>query len=159
MAAKIKLDVSPYSDISVIAICSSMRDYKFIWYLNKYLNLNFYQPEPIVWRHEKLKSNIEYAIFKCKEHHDIVFFNNHNENFHLIPSLATFDFFLVFSENAEKDYIEEWMKKIRKIQGVSILTLLTDKNLKLFSEIMSELEFQEIQRNIEKKSDKNNFFE
>lgn len=154
MAAKIKLDVLPYADISVIAVCAPMRDYRFIWHLNNHLNVHFTQDRPFKWHHKKLKTDFDYAVFRCPEHSDVLFLNNRNENVQLIPNLATIDYFVVFIESTNESDINHWIKEIRSIPGITLLTTLSGKQLDEFRHILSEMEFQEMQRNIEAKKSK-----
>ena len=159
MAAKIKLDVLPYADISVIAVCAPMRDYRFIWHLNNHLDVHFSQDRPFVWHHKKLKTDFDYAVFRCPEHAEVLFVNNRNENVQLIPTLSTIDYFVVFLESTAESDINKWMKEIRSIPGITLLTLLSGKKLDEFRHILSELEFQDMQRSIEAKKLKSKVFE
>ena len=149
--AKIKLDIVPYAEIGVIAVCAPMRDYRFIWHINNHLQVSYTQDVPFNWPHPKLKQTFDYAVFRCSEHPDILVLNNRNENVQLIPALPTIDFFVVFSEEMSDDDATKWMSEIRSIQGITLVTPLSGKNLDEFRHILSEMEFQEMQRNKENK--------
>ncbi|MPM26214.1 hypothetical protein SDC9_72715 [bioreactor metagenome] len=157
--AKIKLDIQPYADISVIAVCAPMRDYRFIWHLNNHLGVHFTQDVPFNWPHKKLKMHFEYAVFRCPEHAETIFMNNRNENVQLLPALSTIDYFVVFSEHPGENELTSWMNEIRSIPGITLTTLLNGKQLDEFRHILSELEYQEMQRNIEAKKIKSKAFE
>lgn len=159
MAAKLKLDVLPYAEISVIAVCAPMRDYRFIWHLNNHLDVHFSQDMPFSWPHKKLKQHFDYAVFRCPEHAEILFLNNRNENVQLFPTLSTIDYFVVFSESPEDAEVDKWMQEIRRIPGITLLTMLTGKQLDEFRHILSEMEFQEMHRRIEDRQIKSNAFD
>lgn len=149
--AKIKLDVTPYAEIGVIAVCAPMRDYRFIWHINNHLLVNYVQDAPFTWPHKKLKESFDYAVFRCPENPEILVLNNRNENVQLIPTLPTIDFFIVFSEEMSNDDATKWMKGIKSIQGITLAMPLTGKNLDEFRPILSEMEYQEMHRNKEEK--------
>ncbi len=157
MAPKITLDIAPFPGICVVAICAPMRDYRLAWHLNNQMDCHFVQEFPLTWSNKKRKTNTDFAVFRCPDNNELALINNRNDNTVLMSSLATIDFFLVFEDAAETKEPDEWMAQLKKIPGVTLVQRLAEPYLSEWQVVLSELEFQAMQRRKDAKENKSNY--
>lgn len=156
MAAKITLDIGPFEqEISVFAISAPMRDYRFIWYLNKSIDYDFIRGEAYIHHVKKQKKDFHFSVFLCNEYLDMLFISNRAENSLLFPKYKGVDFFLIWYRELNDDEAYFWKKSLKSIPGITLAKQIEGDALEDFQTIVAEMEYQQMDRNKDNESDGN----
>lgn len=146
MSPKITLEVIPETEVRVLAVCAPMRDYRFTWLINNTMSNNFMQVAPLQWIAKKSKAAGSFAVFRDENIPGLIIVNNRSENTFLFQAFATIDFFVIFDENETQENADEWKSTLKKMQGITLVTMLPEKHADDFRQVLSELEYQDMQR-------------
>ena len=114
---KNKLVISPFDDIHIIGINSTLIDYKLAYYLNDTLNFNFIRLKEIL-----LDDILPYAFFYYNSGENRNAYNlvslRHKD--HLCVKLnPQIDFLLIVRNPIKDDKLEQLVKSIRTIKDVT----------------------------------------
>ena len=114
---KNKLVISPFDDIHIIGINSTLIDYKLAYYLNNTLNFNFIRLKEIL-----LDDILPYAFFYYNSGENRNAYNlvslRHKD--HLCVKLnPQIDFLLIVRNPIKDDKLEQLVKSIRTIKDVT----------------------------------------
>ncbi|MBN2729397.1 MAG: IPExxxVDY family protein [Bacteroidales bacterium] len=146
MTAKIIFDVGPLQEISVFAISAPMRDYRFIWYLNKSIEPDFIKGEPYIHFNKRQKKEIPFSIFLCQEYSDMFFIGNRTENHALFKQYKGVDFFLIWDRELNKNEASTWKAILKSVPGLTLAKQIEGDALVDFQTIVAEMEYQKMDR-------------
>ena len=151
MAAKILFDIGPLDqEISVFAISAPMRDYRFIWYLNKNTEYNFVKDEPYIYHIRKQKTDLPFSVFLCSDHDDMFFVSNRSENSLLFNKYRGVDFFLIWERELNGEEFKYWKNTLKTIPGLTLAKRIEGDDLESFQTIVADMEYQRMDRREDK---------
>lgn len=114
---KNKLVISPFDDIHIVGINSTLVDYKLAYYFNNILNFNFIRLKEIL-----LDDVLPYAFFyyNAGENRNAYNLVSLRHKDHLCIKLKPqIDYLLVIRNPIKDDRLEQLIKSIRNIKGVT----------------------------------------
>ncbi|MDO8898183.1 MAG: IPExxxVDY family protein [Bacteroidales bacterium] len=137
------LQVSPFDDICIIGISSTVKDYKLAWLLNQNLKLDLKKMQGLALPD---RNNGLFSFYYFDEGENLNVFNlvqNHSEGQRMLQFSLPVDFFLIIRNPIPKNRFEEVMSTIRKTPGVMLVFEIDiDKN-KNIDPMLERIEFHE----------------
>lgn len=137
------LVVTPFDDLTLVALSTPLKDYKLAWHLNETLGLNFKkmagfkadgnQPELYSFYHFDAGENMN--VFNLIQ--------LQNEGIKLIKLPLPVDFLLIIRNSIPEGRREEWLSALRKIQGMGMVVLLDIENFKMLDPLLERIELHE----------------
>lgn len=134
--AKNRLDVSYDFEFDLIAVNSSVKEYKLAWALNKDLHLQLAKQENISIDFSGGKSlsvsnyscETEYQVFRLLKNRAEDFDEKYNA--YLIPELKNFDYFLMVADDSMTFQINPFISTIKRIPFVQFAVSVDTAALK-----------------------------
>lgn len=147
MSGKIVLDASPLQEITVFALSAPMRDYRFIWYLNKSVDIRFVKMEPYIYHNKRMKKEIPFSVFASEENEEMFFISNRSKNTFLLKAYSGIDFFLIWDRSLGTQEIDSWLKSLKSVPGITLVKHVEKGTMLDFQTIVAEKEYQQMDRN------------
>jgi hypothetical protein len=131
--SKLTLKYEPDLDFVLIAVTAPLKDYRFCYKLNKYLNIQFYRLDEL-----SLQSySDEYQIYFSRYHYHLsqsetdfyLLANKGTEGF-LIPEMNKVDFFILIKNFIDNESLDLFINGINKIPEVQVAAEVDPKKLK-----------------------------
>lgn len=127
MMKKQLLHVELEIDFSLVGISCHLKDYRFVWSLNKALHTKFSKTKEFCL-HEKECSFSQYD-YKMELSTAYVFSNRSPQGY-LVSTKPQVDFWIKLNDPYQKDNLELWLKKIREISQVLVAYEEHDEKIK-----------------------------
>jgi len=127
----IKLDVPVEFDFVLLAVISSLKDYRLCFELNKKMKLKFIRQSDLELKDAR-HNRCEYTFFRCrnsKTHEEIILILNKGSNGVLIPEMKNVDYFMLI-KNQPFDAIEKIVKAMNEIDNIGGVYELDPSELK-----------------------------
>ncbi len=136
-----KLKIDNYSLIEdffghsrLMGIVAPIKDYRFCWYLNKILQINFRLNNNIEIELNKKKRQYFFSVFEytekgtTKTHY---LYNNQFDGEYLLPEFRHLDFlWLIKDENMREEELPFLLSSIRSIPAVQLISEMTNEKIK-----------------------------
>jgi hypothetical protein len=118
----------------LIGIVAPIKDYRFCWYLNKILHLNFRVNNNIEIELNKKKRQYFFSVFEYTERGTTkthYLYNNQFDGEYLLPEFKHLDFlWLIKDENMRDEELPYLLSSIRVIPSVQLITEMTNEKMK-----------------------------
>ena len=123
-----KLNFEYERDYMLVGIASHENDYRLSWALNKNLNFNFTKTDDLIINHPKHKIEINYSMYFSNDDSYLNYYliSNKSEKGFLLPKMKNIDFVLKISGDANMDFLNELLKKLKHIDIVITAFLIQD---------------------------------
>ena len=120
---KFILDYEDSDDFEVLAICSHHPDYRLVWNINKFADLELQRSEKLFDFYSKkgdlLSQHIKYEYFDAQFESEYILVKNKEQNSFIVPELEMVDYFLFLT--TPHIYPTESIKK-KLLHSESIVT-------------------------------------
>jgi len=123
-----------FEDTRLLGIMSAVKDYKFCWYLNSSMSMDFRINNDIEIQLTKKKRNYFFAVYEFGEptgslSHFV--YNNQFDGEYLLPEFKHLDFLWMMKGDAVSDEtLQDTINSIRAINGVQLVVELTNEKIK-----------------------------
>lgn len=138
----IKLTDVPDASFELIGISSHENDYRLSWAINSQLNINFNRIDNFSVKDEKTQLRKEFSQYEYNDEEALIkllLLSNRSENGYLLPELKNMDFFIVLLGETDKNYIQNFVKELQKVNIVSIATQIEISSLKSIKKMIFNL--------------------
>lgn len=123
-----------FDDIHLLGIVAPVKDYRFIWHINKYLGFSF-----------KMKHEHEISLIKKNRHYyfsvyqytvpgcciDHYLYNNEDDGEYLLPELKHLDFlWLTKGVVTDAEAISDLQRSLKEIPGVQLVNEMTNEKIR-----------------------------
>lgn len=135
---KNKLTIAPFDDITIIGISSTLVDYKLAYYLNTLLRFEFVRLQDI-----PLDQELPYAFYYYNAGENLNAYNlvslRHKE--HVCVKLKPqIDFLLIVRNHITDDRVNQLIKNLRGINGISYAYLMDLEKTPALDVILEHIE-------------------
>jgi hypothetical protein len=136
---KLRLDNSEmvecfFDETRLIGIVAPFRDYQFCWLVNQKLQFDFRTYQDLEIQLEKKKRKYYFTIYNHTEqlgHSQHYLYQNSYDGEYLLPEFKNLDYlWLIKGEIKSDDSFEQLMTSIRTIDGVQLVTEISDEKIK-----------------------------
>lgn len=140
MASKIKISADDlFEDVTLVAIVTPMSDFTLAWNLNNTIHIDLKKMTGIV------NENSEFSFYYYNAGENMNVFNlvqlsNGGQKLLKLPN--HFDYMLIIRNSLHENRLNTWLGAIRKIQNISIVSLLEINN-KILDLFLEKVEFHE----------------
>jgi hypothetical protein len=118
----------------LMGIVAPIKDYRFCWYLNNILQLNFRANNNIEIELNKKKRQYFFSVFEYTERGTTkthYLYNNQFDGEYLLPEFRHLDFlWLIKDENMRDEELPYLLSSIRAIPSVQLITEMTNEKIK-----------------------------
>lgn len=118
----------------LMGIVAPIKDYRFCWYLNKILQIDFRLNNNIEIELNKKKRKYFFSVFEytekgtTKTHY---LYNNQFDGEYLLPEFRHLDFlWLIKDENMREEELPFLLNSIRSIPAVQLITEMTNEKIR-----------------------------
>jgi hypothetical protein len=124
--AKTILKIEFDYDFGLLAISSSIKDYRLCYFINKELGTAFKRIDDLDLYDKEHRKQCSYSIFKCAVEIDnlLYYFISNKSNFAsqlLIPQLKNIDYLIKISGNYSEMILQHWKQKLVKIPYIETI--------------------------------------
>jgi len=108
-------------DFELIAIISSLRDYRLCWQINRLLHLDLTRKSDLEVTDAKKRSYSRFPLFMHDDEINFLryyFIGNKSAGFYLIPELKQVDYFLMLRGDAAGNMKGELLQQLKALSGV-----------------------------------------
>tara|TARA_Y100000589_G_scaffold116586_1_gene110502 strand:- start:14191 stop:14583 length:393 start_codon:yes stop_codon:yes gene_type:complete len=123
--AKKLLRVNLDTSFSLLGISCHLKDFRFAWTINKYLQLDFKKSKP--YTKEKNQEFSHYAQELDLE--TIYLFANKSQNGFIVTKMKQVDYWMLFKNTLDERAKQHYLTKIRDID--SVLAVFEEENKKI----------------------------
>ncbi|MCC6384744.1 MAG: IPExxxVDY family protein [Bacteroidia bacterium] len=127
----IKLDFDPEFDFSLLAILSSLKDYRMCFEISNTVKIKF-KRQPDLELKDARHNRSEYSYFcycNSKSGEEMTLIVNKGSNGVLIPEKKSIDYFLLI-RNVDSETIDEIISRIKEIENVNGVYKLDPSEIK-----------------------------
>ena len=120
-------------DFVLIAVTTSLKDYRICYLINKYLNYNFVKADDL---EVEMGQNPEPVLFSKYTYHwettetDFYFIANKGSDGYLIPEMRKTDYFLMIKNYIDEDDVENMVSVLNKIPEIVAAVKIDPKKIK-----------------------------
>ena len=120
--AKTKIKITETDEnILLYGITTQLNDYKFTWLLNSELDTDLIKVDDYLANKKGITEDLTFTAYQNSDNsNDIILVSNKNDNSIKLINIPTIDFLLKI--NSSKINIDEFINKLRKLQGVIAVT-------------------------------------
>lgn len=117
--AKLHLNVGLEVDFHLIGISCHLKDYRFVWQVNKALEANFCKTE----FYEHFDNKLFFSNYKYNtDNQDVYIISNKSQGGYLLKKTKQIDYWLKVSYKIDNKTLDIWIDKIKKIDDVLAIT-------------------------------------
>lgn len=145
---KIVIDFDASQQNKVFGICSFMRDYRLIWFLNTKMGYQFAKCQNYSQRNDKTQKEELYSCFRYMDELnqiDLVLISNNFENQNLITSYKHVNFFMLVNGAVHQFDSDTFLKDLRNIKNVITAFEISTENNNAMNELLSLVELHIIE--------------
>lgn len=125
--AKLHLNVGLEIDFHLIGISCHLKDYRFVWHLNKALEANFCKTE----FYEHFDNKLFFSNYKYNtDNQDVYIISNKSQGGYLLKKTKQIDYWLKVNYNVDDSTLNGWIDKINEIEDVLALTRIESNKQK-----------------------------
>ena len=123
-----KLNFEYERDYMLVGIASHENDYRLSWALNKALNFKLAKTDDLITNHPKHKIDLNYSMycFSDDEYLNYHLISNKSDKGFLLPTMKNIDFILKISGDADMDFLNKLLMKLKQIDIVITAFLIQD---------------------------------
>ena len=120
-------------DFVLIAVTTSLKDYRICYLINKYLNYNFVKSDDLK---VEMAQNPEGVLFSKYTYHwettetDFYFIANKGSDGYLIPEMRKTDYFLMIKNYIDDNDVESIVSSLNKIPEIVAAVKIEPKKIK-----------------------------
>jgi hypothetical protein len=120
-------------DFVLIAVTTSLKDYRICYYINKCLNFNFTRIDDLA-----LDSHVNGALMLFSLYHyvwestetDFYFIGNKGSDGYLVPEMREADYFIMIKNYIDDDDLENMISALNKIPEIVAAVKIDPKKIK-----------------------------
>lgn len=143
VAKKKTLVVNPFDDITVVALTTTLKDYKLAWHLNETLRLGL-KKYPGLQYTEAGPYEFSFYYYDAGENMNVFnLIQLQTEGMKLLKLPMPVDFLWIIRNNIDDQRLEEWLGSIRKIPGLSMAFVLDVDKYKMIDPLLEMIELHE----------------
>jgi glycosyltransferase involved in cell wall biosynthesis len=120
-------------DFVLIAVTTSLKDYRICYLINKYLNLNFIKTDDLA---VDIHPGAPSVYFSLYEYHwevsetDFFFISNKGSDGYLIPEMKKADYFLMIKNYIDDKDLDDLISALNKIPEIVAAVKIDPKKIK-----------------------------
>lgn len=149
--AKRKLISTPasYPGLSIIAISSTLRDYRLAYYINQAAGLELAKTDDLPVFMEREAKEYTYPLFACFESslrtHYYLIGNNHTGG-KMCPDYKHADYLLLLHSPEDNENATEMMANVKKIAGIQLAIQADLSKIRNLEGLMNDLELHLVKK-------------
>jgi hypothetical protein len=137
------LHVSPFDDIKLAGISTTLKDYKLAYFLNTLLRLDLKRMNDFVLP-DLADISFSFYYYDEGENQNVInLIQGKNEGYRLLPPKLPLDFLLLIRNPVSDERFAEWLQTIKKIQGIITVFELDVNKHKEIDPLLEQMEFHE----------------
>ena len=120
-------------DFVLIALTTSLKDYRICYLINKYLNFNFTRIDDLNLDFERKGSPALFSLYKHSweaTETDFYFIGNKGSEGYLIPEMREADYFILIRNYIDDDDLESIIASLNKIPEIVAAVKIEPKKIK-----------------------------
>ena len=120
-------------DFVLIAITSSLRDYRLCYYINKRLNFNFVKSPDLAIDIVQGAPRVLFSLYEYNweaSETDFYFIANKGSDGYLIPEMRKVDFFIMIKNYIDDDDLDKLIANLNKMQEIVAAVKIDPKKIK-----------------------------
>ena len=120
-------------DFILIALTSSLKDYRICYLVNKYLNFNFTRTEDLEIDIAVAKGPVLFSLFHYSwesTETDFYFIGNKGSDGYLVPEMREADYFILIKNYIDEDDLEGIISALNKIPEIVAAVKIDPKKIK-----------------------------
>lgn len=152
---KIKLSINNdfSEEYDIVCICTHLKDYKLMWNINNSFNFGFRKIVDFkVELNEQIENHEMFYYYDDYEKVEYFLLANKSNNSVVFPVLSQVDYLLIMRDQDNIKKIEKLITKIKNIPNVLAVFTADKGKIKNFNTIISKLEEEILNYNIQLKS-------
>jgi len=120
-------------DFVLIAVTTSLKDYRICYLINKYLDFNFLKTADLAL---ELNQNTDPVLFSMYTHHweasatDFFFIANKGSDGYLIPEMRKADYFLIIRNYIDEEDLDNLVTALNRIPEIVAAVKIDPKKIK-----------------------------
>ena len=120
-------------DFILIAITSSLKDYRVCYLINRYLNFNFTKLDDLKLDISQLNSPVLFSLYHYNwesTETDFYFIGNKGSDGYLVPEMRKADYFILIKNYIDDDDLESMISALNKIPEIVAAVKIDPKKIK-----------------------------
>lgn len=120
-------------DFVLIAITTSLRDYRICHYINKYLNFGFTKTTDLEVDIIQVGKPVYFSLYKYhweSSETDFYFIANKGSDGYLVPEMRKVDYFIMIRNYIADDELDKMITDLNKIQEIVAAVKIDPKKIK-----------------------------
>lgn len=141
MPRKLILDIEEDFSFELIGLSCNLKDYRFVFYLNKALEYEF-ERLPILnfkYKNQSSKHSV-YRYFDEENMNDFICLTNKYQSNYISPEYKHLDFLIMIDNNAGDEFLNNIIKKLRKDKHIRMVNKLDTNIIKSYNALCHEVE-------------------
>ncbi len=156
MKIRLQLSQPTNEEYLMIGISTLWQDYHLLYYLNKHFQTLFTKQPDIVFYSKKgsIGNFTFYHYYDDDLRMDYYLFANKNEENLAIPNHKHFEYFILFKLSSYLVPIQDILKELRRLSGISAALQIPLQTLKTLPEILEDIELHLLEISSDQKKKK-----
>ena len=120
-------------DFILIAITSSLKDYRICYLINRYLNFNFTKLDDLKLDISQLNGPVLFSLYHYNwetTETDFYFIGNKGSDGYLVPEMREADYFILIKNYIDEDDLEGIISALNKIPEIVAAVKIDPKKIK-----------------------------
>ncbi len=120
-------------DFVLIAVTTSLKDYRICYLINKYLNFNFIKTDDLAVDIYPGAPSVHFSLFTYNweaSETDFYFIGNKGSDGYLVPEIKSADYFLMIRNYIDDDDLESLIMNLNKIPEIVAAVKIDPKKIK-----------------------------
>ncbi|MFA6086133.1 IPExxxVDY family protein [Mucilaginibacter sp.] len=120
-------------DFILIAITSSLKDYRVCYLINRYLNFNFTKLDDLKLDISQLNCPVLFSLYHYNwesTETDFYFIGNKGSDGYLVPEMRKADYFILIKNYIDDDDLESMISALNKIPEIVAAVKIDPKKIK-----------------------------
>jgi hypothetical protein len=120
-------------DFILIAITSSLKDYRLCYLINRYLNFNFIKLDDLKLDISQLNCPVLFSLYHYNwesTETDFFFIGNKGSDGYLVPEMREADYFILIKNYIDDDDLESMISALNKIPEIVAAVKIDPKKIK-----------------------------
>jgi hypothetical protein len=120
-------------DFVLIAVTTSLKDYRICYLINKYLNLNFIKTTDLAVDINQGPQPVYFSLYTCQweaSDTDFYFIANRGSDGYLVPEMRKTDYFLLIKNYIDEQDLDDVLSGLNKIPEIVAAVKIDPKKIK-----------------------------